>query len=440
MSVLETSRAVLAIDEMLQSLFKWDSIHFHGVGKMKLANGSGQVEHHKGPGFMNIDVASPTYLYEQQLAFFPLLPGLLRLGNAAYTILDPSNSLLPASTVYLIAGVIFTNSCFVFSVRSLFRLSMKLQASNQSLATVACILYCLSPAGIFLSAIYTESPFNCFTLQALNCYSDLLQNVTVAFPKRLQTAATTVMYLVLATAIRSNGAATAGLLWGWYALMGLGAERRESGTFSAISIVRLALRAFASLILLLLSISPLIAFQYWATRAMCVGETPRPWCSDTIPVPYAFVQKFYWGNGLFAYWTLNNAGYFVLASGMLLWCFYSVYSYGREVVSSFRITIGIDDAHTTQDHGPANLALTPIVLLHAFLTISCLVSMHVQILTRLVSGLPTLYWAAAKWCLNEDSRGGREVLNEGRFKMVLLCVMGYAAAGAVLFGAFLPPA
>jgi phosphatidylinositol glycan class V len=63
------------------------------------------------------------------------------------------------------------------------------------------------------------------------------------------------------------------------------------------------------------------------------------------------------------------------------------------------------------------------------LTVMVVFFMHVQIITRFFTALPTVYWYAAHLILN--TRHGR---------IVLAYFVLYASLTSVLFGCFLPPA
>jgi len=61
--------------------------------------------------------------------------------------------------------------------------------------------------------------------------------------------------------------------------------------------------------------------QLWAWLRFCVeglGGASRPWCSDTLPFVYGFVQREYWGLGPLAFWRPEQAPNFALAAPVLL--------------------------------------------------------------------------------------------------------------------------
>jgi hypothetical protein len=58
--------------------------------------------------------------------------------------------------------------------------------------------------------------------------------------------------------------------------------------------------------------------QLWGWLRFCVEGASRPWCSNALPFVYGFVQREYWGLGLFAYWRPKQAPNFALAAPVLV--------------------------------------------------------------------------------------------------------------------------
>jgi phosphatidylinositol glycan class V len=54
---------------------------------------------------------------------------------------------------------------------------------------------------------------------------------------------------------------------------------------------------------------PLLLFQWYGYLSFCsdveAAEQP-PWCHDRVPYLYGYVQKHYWGVGLFSYYQLKQ--------------------------------------------------------------------------------------------------------------------------------------
>lgn len=111
------------------------------------------------------EIAEKGYSFEQQHAFFPLLPGLMRLVDQV--LLAPLTSFLfSPRTRLLLAGVLISNLSFVLAVVALWRLTL-LQGASPSLAHASALLFAFNPASIFFSSLYTESLFTALTFAGL---------------------------------------------------------------------------------------------------------------------------------------------------------------------------------------------------------------------------------------------------------------------------------
>ena len=93
------------------------------------------------------------YVFEQQHAFFPLLPWLTRL--LAHTLLIPLGLVASPVSVHVVAGVIVTNVAFVLAAVVLYRLTLVI-FRNRRFALVSALMFCLSPAGMFMSAMFVH--------------------------------------------------------------------------------------------------------------------------------------------------------------------------------------------------------------------------------------------------------------------------------------------
>jgi len=100
-------------------------------------------------------------VYEQETAFFPFLPFLMRI--LSNSILYPLQLIMSYKSVLLISGVLIANISFVLATVTLYRLGIKI-FKDEKLSKIACICYCLTPSGMFSTAIYTESLFAFFNI------------------------------------------------------------------------------------------------------------------------------------------------------------------------------------------------------------------------------------------------------------------------------------
>ena len=107
-------------------------------------------------------------------------------------------------------GFAASNIVFVASAVCLFKLTQLLYPDDDLMANTTCLLYCLSPAAIFFSAVYTESWFMLFSLMAMIA----LYKPMVDYPSGKGTTAVSCVQsttsFFLASCLRSNGFLHAG--------------------------------------------------------------------------------------------------------------------------------------------------------------------------------------------------------------------------------------
>ena len=165
---------------------------------------------------------------------------------------------------------------------------------DQTLSLVAALLHILSPAGLFLSAPYSESSFALlsfagYLLFALGCRAES------SSPTRrdLYTIAAGVLFGA-ATAFRSNGLLN-GAPFAWEVLRHLPALFRRSTTVDTLR--RLAALGVGGAAVAAGSLGPQSAayLRYCSPYSGASGEgLPRPWCQGYLPSIFTFVQSHYW--------------------------------------------------------------------------------------------------------------------------------------------------
>ncbi|KAL7926687.1 glycosyltransferase family 76 protein [Trichoderma austrokoningii] len=362
-------------------LTRWDALYF-----MQAA--------HKG------------YTYEQQWAFGAALPvavdGILKPLRGLHLVGD--GALEP------VVAIVFTNSAHLAAALALHRLTLVL-FQNKRLAYVAAVLHVLSPAGLFLSAPYAESPFACLSFLGNLLFAMGLRPSTAAWKRMLAFLSAGVSF-GLSTAFRSNGLVS-GLLFAVQAIHCL------LDLFRHPSVSRLML--LASLIiggLFIASGSAVPQTVAWY-RYCKVDAEPRPWCHRLVPSIFTFVQGHYWNNGFLKYWTPNQLPLFLLASPML----------------AILLKSGFDFSFGKAMPAPAETYRTFLVTLAVVQTLIAtlaITNFHVQIISRLSSGYPVWYWWIA------GSLGG-DKYRKVASRIVVFMVM-YASIQGGLFASFLPPA
>ena len=165
------------------------------------------------------------------------------------------------------------------------------QAGTTALPLIASILHILSPAGLFLSAPYTEALFS-----LLNMFGTLLYISGMAKHRQEQLFNGN-LYIALsglvsgcATIIRSNGVLSGlpflydSILLG-VSILRFGPDRRSVSKLCSVVIGGLMIAAGFAM--------P----QYIAYNAYCVSNpeiSQRPWCEATVPSIYTWVQSHYW--------------------------------------------------------------------------------------------------------------------------------------------------
>ena len=170
-------------------------------------------------------------------------------------------------------------------------LSLGEHQTRASVAFVAALLYIVSPAGIFLSAPYTESPFAAMNLLGLRLFL-LGQDYHVRGKAAAAALVTSSGGLAfgLATIMRSNGILN-GMLYAWNAVACLFDLAR--GDRSPGHIVRLVSLGLGGVLIA----GGMILPQYQAYCEYCTGsglEEVRPWCHGYLPSIFTFVQSHYW--------------------------------------------------------------------------------------------------------------------------------------------------
>lgn len=158
--------------------------------------------------------------------------------------------------------------------------------SSQSVALITALLHVIIPAGIFLSAPYAES--SCALMSFLGC---LLFIKSLESRKRDSLIHDLLIIgsglsFGIATTFRSNGILN-GLLLLEEAFRVLFLLRNE---FRLAIVRRLVATGVGGLIVAGGFLLP----QYIAYQEFCTLEVRRPWCEDSLPSIYTFVQEHYW--------------------------------------------------------------------------------------------------------------------------------------------------
>ncbi|KAM4063145.1 mannosyltransferase (PIG-V) domain-containing protein [Hirsutella rhossiliensis] len=353
------------------------------------------------------------YVFEQQWAFTAALPLLVR---ALVSVFPSSTGDAAWEPLVAIAVV---HASHLVAVLALYRLTLVV-CGDAKLAVVASALHVISPAGLFLSAPYAESPF-----AALSFVGSLLFALGIKhkrdWAKRAAAIVGAGVAFGLATAFRSNGLSN-GLLFAVGALKCLVVFVQKPSLSRLLALVA---PVVGGLCVAAGSVVPqALAWKRFCRDAPASLE-PRPWCSYRVPSIYTFVQSEYWNVGFLRYWTLNQLPLFLLASPMLAILIVSGLAVLRKPASGLR-SLKSGPGEDYRMFARATAAGQALVALLA------ITNYHVQVITRLSSGYPLWYlWVAGLLMDARRQKWGRAI--------VVFMAM-YAGVQGGLFASFLPPA
>lgn len=220
------------------------------------------------------------YVYEQEWAFGLGLPTTVGALSKLLSPIAPANYALEP-----ISGIVLAHASHFIAVLALHRLTMLL-SGNAKLSYVSAALHILSPAGLFLSAPYNESPF-----AGLSFLGNLLFAIGLkSKPHRAKRDVAMVVSGLLfgaATAFRSNGL-TSGLL---FAVEAINSMLLFAQAPSLCNLLSLGAPVLGGLCVAAGSMVP----QTLAWMRYCGSDAVRrPWCDKLVPSIYTFVQDHYW--------------------------------------------------------------------------------------------------------------------------------------------------
>jgi len=400
------------VKRLCDRLTRWDAVYFTKIAERGYVN---EQEWAFGWGYTRAIAVTREVL----LLIFP------RFGRL-YP--DISSALLLSNICHLASAVLLYELTLLCSNGS------RDSHRSQSLA-LSAILHILSPAGLFLSAPYSESLYSFLAFAGTYLYSSSLAAIESKqhISGNLLTMLSSIVFSVACT-VRSNG-----LLNGVMFLLDFGIATasclRERKLSSFVRLFALGLSGLAVGL-------GLAAPQYLAWKEFCTNASRlRPWCSRSLPSIYTWVQDYYWNVGLFRYWTLSNVPLFILALPTLfvllvsgLWMLRGSESPWYPSGNSFRTVRGAGIVY--------RLAIIQLIL-----AVMAAVSYHVQIITRLSSGCAIWYWWVAARLVDEGCAPGKvgsqathmahgKAINSWTLKWMIM----YGLVQGVLFAGFLPPA
>lgn len=363
------------------------------------------------------------YTYENCLAFFPLFPILVRtLTTILYY---PLQIILSKYSVALISYCFINMFCFLKAAVTLFELGTRVLHSEY-LSYIAAVLFCVNPASIFFSAPYSESLFAYLTFFGMlkcGCGFNEKFNIASGIP------------FGLAGGTRSNGILNIGFIIfkNIRSLVNCTVQLlKAEGSSSKVSVIfRLILACFIFFIPLIysifLSIALFASFQVYAYHKFCIyhvhnlpefiveyakfsnsilpGVKRSPWCDDAIPLSYSYVQSHYWGVGFLSYYQWKQIPNFLLVLPVVVIVLSQSFNFFREHYKMLPYLGILSNKSVERDnYFPQELFVYVTHIL--FLTIFCLLNIHVQVTTRMLcSASPALYWLAAYMLAPKEKNG-----------------------------------
>uniref|UniRef100_UPI00398EF19C palmitoyltransferase ZDHHC18-A n=1 Tax=Pristiophorus japonicus TaxID=55135 RepID=UPI00398EF19C len=363
-------------------------------------------------------IAEFGYIYEQNFAFLPLFPASLRV--VAETVLWPLQWQLSLHSRLLLATMLLNTVLFVLSAVILYQLGVAVLRDGR-LASLSSLLFCLTPASVFMSAAYSESMF------ALLAFSGML-HLEKGRPL------TSCILFALSTAARSNGIVNAGFLLhsqlkhcSLYARPELKVTGKDSRKSWLSLVLRSVLLVAAGTVAIVL---PFALFQYYGYLTFCKpdvnpaldippallqlarvkgyrvpdkdGVLPS-WCHHRFPIIYSYIQDTYWNVGFLRYYQLRQLPNFLLAFPVVALGVWAAWQY---VLADpwYCLQLGLVGRklkeETERDSKPlsdfhSHRVFVYIVHATALLTFG-VCFMHIQVVTRfLASSTPILYWFSA---------------------------------------------
>ncbi|XP_072211637.1 GPI mannosyltransferase 2 isoform X1 [Excalfactoria chinensis] len=382
--LLEPGAYDLLLEQLLGGLAHWDAEHF-------------------------LFIAERGYLYEHNCAFFPLYPLSLRaVANGA---LWPLWQLLCLRSRLLLSAVLLNSVFSVLAAAALYKLGCAVLRCRRT-AFLAALLFCISPANVFMAAAYSESMF------AFLAFSAMWQL------EKGQSWLSTLLFS-FATGARANGLVNAGFLLYFHSKSFVLQLQVGSGSVRKLSLLwRQFLSVASSMLLTCAGIClPFALFQYYAYVRFCgpglelavpkplqklaldkgyrlvsPNGVKLPWCSHRFPVAYSYIQDVYWNVGFLRYFELRQVPNFLLALPVSLLGSWAAWTFA---VANPRhcLTLGLERRKKKQGKPRAGFCC-PAVFVYVVHATALLVlgffCMHVQVLTRFLgSSSPVLYWFSA---------------------------------------------
>ncbi|KAK6456225.1 GPI mannosyltransferase 2 [Scheffersomyces xylosifermentans] len=320
--------------------------------------------------------------YEHQYVFCPSWLKFIKwipIGNADYY-------------SKLLLSLIVSNILHFISVVLVYYLSLQFFKQNKTLALRSALLMVVAPAGIFLTANYSENLSNVLSFASILSYDKSI-NPHDPGKNNTKSIVSKPLYVLsgIFTAVNFTVRANSLLLGIPYLL--------DLFEFGLVEDAIWCLIAGGSVFL------SLVWTSFTAYREFCPAR--GEWCNNTLPILFSYAQKKYWGNGFLQYWSPNNIPNFLIAIPVIIIHILSIHHFWIQL--------------------PILKNVLPWLVVNVAVILGGIFFWNVQILVRISSFLPLSYWYVAQ--LQEPSQ-----------KIFIYYMLIWGFVQAVLFAAFLPPA
>ncbi|KAK4943949.1 ER membrane glycoprotein subunit of the GPI transamidase complex-like protein [Elasticomyces elasticus] len=257
----------LLAERLIGRLTRWDAIYFTAVA-------------HRG------------HVYEQEYAFSYNLRAIAQV----FSLSDH-----PSPAACALTGILVSHLFHLLSTFVLFLLALQIAPSQSyegrcRIALLTGLLHIFSPAGIFLSAPYSESMFAFWNFLGMLCFARSCRPKPNGVEGSIYTLARRDLYILisglafaLASRIRSNGVFSS-LVFAFD--LALAVPRLPQALTSFVEVRRLSALAIAGLVTASGMVIPqALAWAEYCGSAVEKGRERRPWCDARPPSIYAWVQK-----------------------------------------------------------------------------------------------------------------------------------------------------
>eukprot|EP01107_Rhizomastix_libera_P010880 TRINITY_DN28210_c0_g1_i1.p1 TRINITY_DN28210_c0_g1~~TRINITY_DN28210_c0_g1_i1.p1 ORF type:complete len:464 (+),score=53.93 TRINITY_DN28210_c0_g1_i1:3-1394(+) len=398
-----------------------------------------------------LSIAARGYAHENAHAFFPLLPTATAAIASVLRIVLPE-FLIDSHSLLMLSGFLFTNFCYVLSAYFLEKLTLSVFGKEKTdFAEKVVSVYLITPANVFMSAIYTESPFALFVFAG--CYFLECRKYWVSM-----------MMFTLSAATRGNGIICCGFLI-FEAINRFFPIANKFYPSNEAKVKEILKHWIFTLLRMSIIVIPYIMVQRIGAKTFCQIYQKQNEINSSVSIPefcssksfipghYGFIQSKYWNQGFMHYYQIKQIPNFILASPMAIISYSAVFLFFANYIRLHFPEIysllprWLRELRCLRVCAETVYTATPGVLVYvgywAFLLVVSTFFMHVQVMTRFLATTPALYWFMASLFNNNNAaKGGTAAQTtlsvRGPAYWVLVYCIVFTFAGVLLFGGFYP--